>query len=98
METITLNDGTVVNGHILEDGYGQMIFVYLDGMNLMQGFMLMSDSAKTSVMTAENHGVEHVYNGFTEIISINSEFGNCNLTMRKPVQQIQATEPEVVTE
>ena len=98
METITLNDGTVVNGHILEDGYGQMIFVYLDGMNLMQGFMLMSDANKTSVMVANNRGTEHTYTGYTEIISINSEFGNCNLTMRKPVQQIQATEPEVVTE
>ena len=61
METITLNDRTVVNGHILEDGYGQMIFVYLDGMNLMQGFMLM-------------------------------------MTMRKPVQQIQQEESEVVSE
>ena len=98
METITLNDGTILNGHILEDGFGQRIFVYIDGMSLMQGFMLMSNASKTSVMVANNRGTEHTYTGFTEIISIDSEYGNCNLVMRKPAQQIQAEEPEVVSE
>ena len=98
METITLNDGTVINGTILQDGYGEKIFVYLKGMSLIQGFMLMSDANKTSVITTNNRGEEHTYTGYTEILSIDTEYGNCNLVMRRPVQQIQQEEPEVVSE
>ena len=83
METITLNDGTELQGHILENGDDRIIFVYLDGMSLMDGYALMSDRNKTIRMTALNHGNEHVYDGFTEIDAISSAFGNCNLTMRK---------------
>ena len=83
METITLNDETVVNGHILENGDGAVIFVYLDGMNLVDGFMLFSDPDRTVRMIADSHGERKVYEGYTVITSASSEFGNCNLTMRK---------------
>ena len=83
METITLNDGTELQGHILENGDDRIIFVYLDGMSLMDGYALMSDRNKTIRMTALNHGNEQVYDGFTEIDAISSAVGNCNLTMRK---------------
>ena len=82
-ETITLNDGTELQGHILENGDDRIIFVYLDRLSLMDGFALMSDRNKTIRMVAMNHGNEHVYEGYTEIDSISSAFGNCNLTMRK---------------
>ena len=98
METITLNNGKVLNGRILEDGFGEKIFVYLEGMDLMRGFRLMSDVSKTSVMVANNRGEEHTYTGYTEILAIDAEYGNCNLVMRRPVQQIQQEEPEVVSE
>ena len=83
METIRLNDETVVNGHILDNGDGMIIFVYLDGMSLADGFRLFSDTNRTARMIAMNHGVQHVYDGYTEITAVNGEFGNCNLTMRK---------------
>jgi len=83
METITLNNGTTVNGHILENGDGQMIYVYLNGMTVAEGVLLFSDSENTAVLTAVNHGEEHVYEGFTEIWSASHEFGNCNLVMRR---------------
>ena len=83
METLTLNDGTVVNGHILDNGDGQLIFVYLDRMSLLNGVKLFSDKEKTSSITANNHGHETVYNGYTVLWSANAEFGNCNLVMRK---------------
>ena len=86
METITLNDGTVLNGHILNNGDGRLIFVYLDGKSLAEGFLLFSDQSKTIRITENNHGNEHVYENYTEITSINSEFGNCNLTLRKVTQ------------
>ena len=83
METLTLNDGTVVDGHILESGDGQTIFVYLDGKTVIEGVMLFSDPSKTSEITAINHGDEHIYSGYTELWSASHEFGNCNLVMRK---------------
>ncbi len=82
-ETITLNDGTEINGSVIENGDGRIIFVYLYKMKLTDGFALFSDPNKTIRMIAMNHGNEHIYEGFTEISAINSEFGNCNLTMKK---------------
>lgn len=83
METIRLNDETEVNGHILESGDGRFIFVYLYGMSLADGFVLFSDPDRTVHIEAMNHGNQHVYEGYTEITSISTEFGNCNLTMKK---------------
>ena len=83
METITLNDGTVLDGRVLEDGEGRMIFVYADNMSLPEGFQLFNDPAKTSKIVAFNHGATHEYVGYTKITAINSEFGNCNLTMER---------------
>lgn len=83
METLTLNDGTVLNGHILESGNGFVIFVYLDGMSLAQGYTLFSDSENTSRIVAMSYGNEHIYEGFTELTAINSEYGNCNIMMQR---------------
>lgn len=83
MQTITLVDGTTVNGHILENGDGQMIFVYLDGMSVVEGVVLFSDRGRTEEIRANSYGHEYVYRGFTELWSANHEFGNCNLIMKK---------------
>ena len=82
METLTLNDGTVVNGHCILDD--RSLFVYLDGMTVVEGVTLFADSGKTYMITALNHGTETVYEGYTEIYSASHEFGNCNLVMRRP--------------
>ena len=82
METLTLNDGTVVNGHII-DNWDGTIFVYLEGMTVVQGVLLFADPEKSKKVVAMNHGVEHVYEGYTELTHANNEFGNCNLTMRR---------------
>jgi len=81
METLTLNDGTVVNGHCMEDD--RNLFVYLDGMSVLQGVMLFGDPDKSSHIVEMNHGVEHIYDGYTELFSADHEYGNCNLVMRK---------------
>ena len=83
MEILILNDGTEINGHILENGDGLTIFVYLDGKTVAEGVLLFSDNGKTSRITAINHGEEHIYEGFTELWSASHEYGNCNLVMRK---------------
>ena len=84
MQTIRMNDGTAVSGHILPSNDGQYIFVYLDGKSLAEGYVLMSDTAKISVMTNVYAGEDQdTFSGYTEITAINTEYGNCNLTMRK---------------
>ena len=82
-ETLTFADGTTADGHILPDGMGLRIYVYLDDMSLPDGYVMMSNADKTSSITAYSHGTTTVYEGFTEIIAISTEFGNCNLVMRK---------------
>ena len=84
METITLNNGTVVNGHILENGDGRTIFVYLDNMRVVEGVTLFGVQENVTVLIAMNHGTEKRYEGFTEVYAASHEFGNCNLVMRKP--------------
>ena len=83
METLTLVDGTELNGHILPGSDGQLIFVYLDGMSLVQGFAIFSDAENIATIVENNHGEEHIYEGYTEITAINTEYGNCNITLRR---------------
>ena len=83
METLILNDGTELTGHILESSDGMSIFVYIDKMSVVNGVMLFSDPEKTEVITAMNHGEEHVYRGYTQVYAASHEYGNCNLVMRK---------------
>ena len=84
-ETLILNDGTVVAGHILENGDGLTIFVYLDGLSLAEGFSLFSAQGRTKHITAYNHGATHEYDGFTHLSSISDEYGNCNIVMKRTV-------------
>lgn len=85
VETVTLNDGTSLVGTILPDGEGYKIFVYLDKYPLLNGVVLFSDPGRTSRIVSMNRGIEHIYEGFTELVAANNEYGNCNLVMRRPV-------------
>ena len=85
MQTVTLNDGTVLNGTIIESGYNDYILIYIDGMSIAQGFALFSDASKTSHIVYHNYERRLVYDGFTELSAINNEFGNCNVMMRKVI-------------
>ena len=83
MEILIMNDGTEVNGHILPNGDGITIFVYLNDKTVIEGVLLFSDRQKSKKVTAMYHGSEKVYEGYTEVYSASHEFGNCNLVMRK---------------
>lgn len=84
METLTLVDGTELAGSILESGDERIIFVYLTGIGLAEGYTTFSNAENIATIIAMNHGTEHVYEGYTEITAINTEFGNCNITLRRP--------------
>lgn len=83
MEILLLNDGTEVNGHILDGGDGRTIFVYLDGKTVIDGVILFADPEKSRHIVAINRGVEHTYDGYTELYSASHEYGNCNLVMKR---------------
>ena len=83
METLTLVDGTILDGHVLPSSDMDRIFVYLTGKTLAEGYAVFSDAVNIAVITEMNHGTEHVYEGYTEITAINNEYGNCNLTLKR---------------
>lgn len=83
-QKIILNDGTELAGHIMENGDGRIIFVYLTGgVSMMTGITLFSDPAKTRTIRMISFGHEHTYQGYTQVESVSKEYGNCNLVMRK---------------
>ena len=85
VQQLILNDGTVLDGHIMDNGDGQIIFVYLHNMSVDAGYLIMRDPNKTSRIIFRSYGNEYVYTGYTKITHVDDEFGNCNLTMRKVV-------------
>lgn len=81
---LILNDGTVLNGSIMPNGDDRIIFVYLKGLSLAEGFAIFSDPGRVRKITEKiDPETEREYNGFTVITAINTEFGNCNLTLRR---------------
>ena len=82
MDTITLSDGTVVEGFILDSQDGTTIYMYLDKMSVVEGVLLVS--GKLDHLVAMNHGAEHIYDGYTEIYAVSHEYGNCNFVLKKP--------------
>lgn len=79
METITLNDGTVVNGHCIQDG--DTLFMYLDGKTIAEGIALIDGN--TERIEEINHGNTHTYEGFTELYAVSHEYGNCNIILKR---------------
>lgn len=83
METITLNDGTVLNGSIMPNDDDRIIFIFFHNMTIPQGIELLRDSSKFEKLICFSYGNTHEYEGYTKIVSITSEFGNCNVVMEK---------------
>ena len=83
-QTLTLNDGTVLAGHCFEsDG---VLFVYLDKGTMKSVFPLLSERAKTAVITAEDYGSVKAYEGYTKLFSLREETdGTVNACLRKRV-------------
>lgn len=84
METLTLANGRKLDGSILPNGDGLTIFVYLYGLSILEGATIFSNKGNIATITAMNHGTETVYEGYTEMTSINNEYGNCNIVLRRP--------------
>jgi len=81
METITLNDGTLLNGRGNLD-YGQL-FLYVKKLAVREGIALFNDPEKTSRIVLNSYGAETVYEGYTEITAINKIGENFNVVLAK---------------
>ena len=82
-ETIQLANGTLIeNSHCLETG--GTLFVYITGSDDMaRYFNLFVDPDNTAVIHANRYGDETDYEGYTDLYSINKEYGNINLALKK---------------
>lgn len=72
-EKLTLNDGTELAGHVIEDGMN--LFVYLDNNTILAAFPILSDPEKTENIVAFRNGQTTEYTGYTHLKSISEENG-----------------------
>ena len=72
-ETLTLNDGTVLKGHLLETE--SRLFVYVWEKTLTEMFELMNDPEKTKKIMAERYGEKTTVRGYKHLVSISEETG-----------------------
>ena len=78
--TVTIA-GTEYAGHcILTD---TRLFVYLDDMSLMEGFAIVSAPHALDAITEKSYDRETTYAGYTVIMAISGEYGNCNVVLKK---------------
>lgn len=72
-ETLTLNDGTVLTGHLLETE--TRLFVYVWGKTLAEAFELLIDPERTKRIVADRYGVKETVRGYKHLMSISEEAG-----------------------
>ena len=81
-ETLKLNDGTVLNGHVLESGGDLFLYVY--GSSLTDLYPLLSVPAKTKQIVADRYGEKTTYTGYNYLYCIREEVtGMCSAGLRK---------------
>ena len=83
METITLNNGTVIeNAHCIE--MDDRLFVYIEQDQTMTWAVTLFDHPEnTREITENRYGAEKTYKGYTMLYSVSREYGNVNLVLRK---------------
>ena len=70
-EILTLNDGTELDGYVIEDGI--FLWVYLNNMRMATGGPLLMDPEKTKVIKANRYGEKATYTGFDHLHCISEE-------------------------
>lgn len=70
-EKLTLNDGTELQGHVIETDI--RLFVYVWGKTLTEAFELLNDPEKTKKIVAERYGETQTVRGYKRLMSISDE-------------------------
>lgn len=77
--TLTLNDGTVMNGATALASSGQLFIYVMNGMGIADVFNLMIDPEKTRRIAALQNGHTLIHVGYTRLIAVRDE-GNGMIT------------------
>ena len=72
-EKLTLNDGTELEGHLIETD--ARLFVYVYGLALAEAFELLNNPEKTKKIIAERYGEKTTVRGYKHLYSISEEAG-----------------------
>ena len=75
METLTLNDGTVLNNSYAVETLDNLFLYVRNGMTMMQVFMLMMDTNKIEQITYTAGTAVAEYSGYTVVQGITMEHG-----------------------
>ena len=82
METILLSNGTLIeNAHCLPSD--ERLYVYIQGMDIRTGFELFIEPENTRTIVSNRFGVDHVYEGYTDMYAISMENNQCNVVLKK---------------
>ena len=71
METLTLNDGTEIDGYFIVSG--DRLFVYMKNISLTDAFSSLNDPEKTKVINQDRYGEKSSVFGFTHLYTITEE-------------------------
>jgi len=69
--TIKLYDGTLVSGTAADDD--DILWLSLEGVGFAEAASMLSDPAKTGVITAIIGKTERMYGGFTQLFSLRKD-------------------------
>ena len=84
METLTLNDGTVLQNSYAVETIDNLFLYIRNGMNMMQVFPLVADTTKITEITFTAGETIVVYGGYTMLQGITTEHGGMiNVVLRR---------------
>ena len=75
METLTLNDGTVLENSYAVETMNNLFLYIRNGMTMMQVFMLMFDQSKIELIKYTAGTVVSEFGGYTMVQGITQEHG-----------------------
>lgn len=85
METLTLNDGTVLNDSSAIES-DRSLFLYIYNLTLEEVFPLLTDSEKTERIIY-TQGTERIFLGYTKLIALRDEGNNLTTAVMRRMSE-----------
>ena len=83
-ETLTLNDGTVLENSYAYEVTGKLYLYIRAGLNIVEVFSLLADPEKTEKIKCNRYGTETIFEGYEAITCVSDEGdGMITAIMRK---------------
>ena len=81
MESLTLNDGTVITGHLIETN--ERLFLYMKEITMQEAFNLLIKPENTTKIRAVRYRAETTVHGYQALYSISNENGQICAMLKK---------------